>query len=260
MVNLNLINYIKGGLEKGYNQKELNKILKESGWSEEEITEALNSMSKPKKVSSPLEKKVDKDTILIDFINKSLAKKIPEEQIKQALMAKSWPLEKINSAFSKVVKPKPAPVEQRIEEPQPIKESKRNPEMVGEGFGVKQFFLYLMWFVIISMVLTATVGVFYYVKAMSQFTVIDPNTGEEVKGYCLEQDCSDMREYVQNSLMDSLIIILTIAISISLALVIIHHFIPNREMFIWLMNILLFLFICYILYTWFTAYNKTFLN
>ena len=137
---------------------------------------------------------------------------------------------------------------------------KPKPKVTLPQFDTRKILWHILWFFVVGLVLTTTIGVYYFVKAMSNFTVIDPETGNEVKGYCLEEDCSDMRGFVRNELMDNLVIILTIALLISLVVTIIHYIIPNKEMFIWVMNILLFFFICFILYTWFSTYNKTFLN
>ena len=218
MVDVKLINYIKEGLDKGYTKAELERILKENGWSNIEISEGIATINKTEKISNPLRKKQDPDSILIRFINQSLEKRIPEEQIRQALIAKHWPIDKINSAFSKSIRPKPVkeiaepkprPI---VEKPQPQKKVKK--EYVGRGFDGKRLFLYILWFVVIGIILTATIGVFYYVKAMSTFSIIDPNTGDEVKGYCLEADCSDMKEHTKNELVNNWVIILTIALSI----------------------------------------------
>ncbi len=249
MVNLKLLNYIKEGMEKGYTKQELDEILKKSGWSKSEVSEALGSLNKPEKVSSPLRKKPSPDSVLVDFINQSFKQGIREDQIKQALMAKHWPMDKINEALAKSTKPEP------IKKPIKEKPKAKKKEYVGKGFSGKRLFLYILWFIIIGFILTATIGVFYYVNAMSNFSVINSNTGEEVKGYCLEEDCSDMKEFVNNEVMGQWIIILTIALSVSLIVVILHYFIPNKETLIWIMNILLFLFIVYILYTWFSTYN-----
>ncbi|MBT3691233.1 hypothetical protein HOG16_03260 [Candidatus Woesearchaeota archaeon] len=254
MVDIRLVDYIKQGFKKGYTSEELQKILKENGWSSVEISESLNSVQKTKKVSSPLTKKKNHDKILLSFINQNLEKGFPEQQIKQALMAKNWPEEKIDDAFSRATRPKPKIEEKKVEKIKP------KPKKVMPQFDTRKILWHLLWFFVIGLILTTTVGVFYYVKEMSNFTIIDPDTGNEVKGYCLEEDCSDMRGFVQNELMNSLIIILTIALSIALVITIIHYFIPNKEMFIWVMNILFFFFICFILYTWFSTYNKTFLN
>ena len=252
MVDVRLVDYVKQGFKKGYTLEELQKILKENGWKSVEISEAINTLKKTKKISSPVTKKRDYDKILLNFINQNLKKGFPEQQIKQALMAKNWPIEKIDLAFSKATRPKEKIEEKKIEKPK--------PKVTLPQFDTRKILWHILWFFVVGLVLTTTIGVFYYVKAMSNFTVIDPETGNEVKGYCLEEDCSDMRGFVRNELMDNLVIILTIALLISLVVTIIHYIIPNKEMFIWVMNILLFFFTCFILYTWFSTYNKTFLN
>ena len=255
MVDIRLVDYIKQGFKKGYNSEELKKILKENGWTNQEITEALKSTNKTKKVSSPLKKQKDQDTILLNFINTNLAKGFPDDQIKQALMAKNWPRDKIDKAFLKATRPRP-----KIEKPKVVEKPTPKKRIRTDLIDGRKIGMHAIWFLVVALILTTTIGVFFYVQAMSDFSVEDPNTGEMVKGYCLESDCSDMREFVQGELVENLLVILSLALSIALAVTIIHYFIPNKEMFIWIMNILLFLFICYILYTWFSTYNKTFLN
>ena len=148
MVDVRLVDYVKQGFKKGYTLEELQKILKENGWKSVEISEAINTLKKTKKISSPVTKKRDYDKILLNFINQNLKKGFPEQQIKQALMAKNWPIEKIDLAFSKatrpkekieekkenIVKEKPTEVKPKIE----VKETKNDSEVVKKEDNIQE--------------------------------------------------------------------------------------------------------------------------
>ena len=122
MADPKLIDYAKKGLAKGYSEEELSKILRESGWTDLEISSAFNEIKKVKPVASKPEKKsvMDKtkikDQILINFIQASLNKGINEDKIRESLLSKNWPPEKINAAFSKVSKPVLSTQEKPIQE------------------------------------------------------------------------------------------------------------------------------------------------
>lgn len=240
MVDPKLIDYTKKGLAKGYSEEELSKILRESGWTDLEISSTFNEI---KKVKPKIVKAVDKDMVLVNFIQNSLNKGINEDKIRASLLSKNWPSEKINAAFSKVSKPVLGTQEKPVQEYKP----KTN------GFDWKTLLIYVGVFFVITIILSLSIGVFYYIQGMKNYEITDPNTGERVKGYCLYEDCSDMKEYIFDNIGDNLGLIFIISIIISLALTLSYFFIPFKEMIIWIANIAFFLFICFMLYMWLMA-------
>jgi len=239
MVDPSLIGYIKDGLNKGYKQPELEKILKENGWSNLEISEAFKSMEKKPSGEAP-------DKTLLTFINGALAKGIPESKIKQALASKNWPKEKVDIAFGSINKP--------TEKRKTFTDSKKEgrPKI---NFNYKKVLIYLGVFILISAVLALSLGVFFYIQAMVGYTITDPNTGDELRGYCVQEDCSDMKEHIYQSIGDNQILIISLALTISLVLVLLHAFIPGKEKLVWIANIIFFLIICYMLFMWLVANN-----
>jgi hypothetical protein len=242
MVDKSLIDYIKDGKKKGYSREELEKILKESGWSNLEITEGFASVEGGKPAAKPVAAtSMSKDQVLSSFINKALEKGYSKDKIRQSLLSKGWPIGKVNTALGGTAEPA-----KEVEKP------KAKPVVTrGKGFSAKKLFLYIMWFIIISTVLTVSISVFFYIQGMINYTVTDPNTGAQVTGVCLQEDCSDMREFVMEDIMNKLVLILSIALSIALVLVLLHAFLPQKEWVVWVADILFFLYILYLLYLWF---------
>jgi SOS response regulatory protein OraA/RecX len=235
MVNKNLVDYIKDGLKKGYSKEELKKILKENNWSDLEVLEAFEAIEQEKQKISKSEISQNNDQILNNFINSALSRGFSVEKIKQALIEKKWPIEKIEEALAKAKKP----------EEKPIKEKKK--------VSIKKIFLYILWFFVIGIVLSVAIGVFYYIQGMNSYVTVDPSTNQQISGKCLKEDCSDMKEYIHNKISDKSIFIITIALSIALVLILLYIFIPNKELIIWIANILFFLYILYLLYLWLFA-------
>jgi|APSaa5957512622_1039677.scaffolds.fasta_scaffold19329_5 hypothetical protein len=251
MVDQSLADYIKDGLKKGYKKPELEKILKENGWSNVEITEAFGALEKnPTEGAKPTGEAPDKT--LLTFINGALAKGIPESKIRQALASKNWPKEKIDIAFQNANKP--------AGEKKAFSETKKQEKPKSEfkpkiSFNYKKVLIYIGVFILISAVLALSLGVFFYIQAMVGYTITDPNTGDELRGYCLQEDCSDMKEHIYQNIGDNQVLIISLALAISLVLVLLHAFIPGKEKLVWIANIIFFLFICYMLFMWLVANN-----
>jgi len=154
------------------------------------------------------------------------------------LASKNWPVEKIEMAFPKSSKPANT-------------EKIKNKEK--KKAGARKIISYMGIFIIISIVLSLSIGVFFYIQALSGYEVTDPNTGELVKGYCLQEDCQNMKNYIYDSIYGKMFLILSIALGVSLILTLLHALTPKKELIIWIANILFFLFIIYLLIMWFMA-------
>ena len=249
MVDLKLVDYIKNAKKKGYDKKELKQILKENEWSSSEISDAFNFIeNKNQQISKPTEAS-NKNKILIDFIKKSLEEGISEDQIKQALTAKHWPIEKINNSFAVVNQHKLKKKKEVKIKVKPKQEKELPKER--KKFNFKKVGLYFMWFIIISIILSLSITMFFYIQAMVSYEVVNPNTGILQNGICLNEDCSDMKNYIYDQINPQLWIILIMGLSISLLILTIHALIPKKELIIWTSNILFFLYMIYLFYLWF---------
>jgi len=245
MVDFKLVNYIKENKKKGYNKKELEQILKKNKWSPSEISEAFKFIeTQTKQISKPREIQ-NKDKILVTFIKASLDKGISEDQIKQALMAKHWPIEKINDSFNIVKQQK---IKKKIKKKNKVE---IKTETKQEKFNFKKIGLYFIWLVIISIILSLSVTMFFYIQSMVSYEAVNPNTGLIQKGICLNEDCSDMKNYIYDQINPQIWLILTIALSLTSLILISHVLIPKKELVIWSSNIIFFLYLIYLFYLWF---------
>ena len=263
MVDRALINYLKDGFSKGYSKEDLKKILIENGWSQNEISEAIAIVSRmpsqKAQISQPQEqpKKLAVTTLnaierqrLIPFVEAALLRDFSREDIKLALIKKGWPEDKVDEAFRLL------DLKSKKEEEKPI-ESEYKPE-TGVEINAKLILSYLLSFVLITLVVGATVSLLFYVIAITNYEVIDPNTGALVKGACLEEKCADMKEYAlkeigihsdsqdRGKLWTSLII----GAIVALAIMVSFTFVSFKTALLWTVNLLYFMFICYIAYLW----------
>ena len=236
MVDQKLVDYIKDGLKKGYSKKELEEILRKNNWTKQELNDVFNIIYQRKDQPSSYLMNREKEQMLINFIKTSLSKGHQINKIRNALIEKRWPPTKVDEVIREILK-------------SGVQETKK--EKPGGGPKTKKIFLYFLWFIIISVVLALGIAAYSYIQATHSYTIQDPNTGQLVTGNCLQEDCSDMREYIYEQILDNIIIIAIIGLGVSLILVLLHVFIPHKEIIIWVGNILFLLYILYLLYLWF---------
>nr|MBA4405174.1 hypothetical protein [Nanoarchaeum sp.] len=269
MVDSKLIEYIKRHLQKGYKKDELQKILIQNGWSKDEVNEAfksMNSKQQPAKtiVEKPVQQPVkqiekpvqvqphqehtpsrqDQLAVLKNFILSSRSKKLIDFEIKNALRSKGWPEDLLEQGFRMVgpaqqIKQIEKPVQQNIQ-PKPMKEKK--------PINVKKIIWFFVAFIIAAVIITGTILVFNYVLGLSDYTI--SQGGEDIKGKCLELDCSDMKEFAFSYAQDALTSAIMIGLIASLIIVLLYAFLPFRNVILWVVNGLYFVFLVYIGYIW----------
>ncbi len=240
MVDLKLVSYIKENKKRGYSREELINILRDNGWTKEEINSAYKFIEKSKKTSSkqkPLEIKKTKDP-LSDFINQSLEKGISEGEIRVALSSKGWRPELIDKSFRKAK----FPIIKQIKEEKPQQPPKQKVD-------IKKIFKYILAFVFMSSLLVGTSGVYLYIQGMSSY-VITTTTGEELRGTCLEEDCSDLKEHAFAHVFDNVLTYLVASLIIALVLLLLYGFLPYKHEIMWTYNIIYFLILIFIVFKW----------
>jgi len=256
MVDIKLLNFIKDGLNKGYNHDELRDILKKNNWEDSEIQEALESIKKPTESHAkpiPIQSKPKRD-VLTKFIKVSLAKGAREHEIRLALLSKGWPVEKINRSFDKLNKYKStnpvlkkqeyvgygAPQEGAEKESPSTKESPKEKPKEPSKINSKSILLYLLSFFIAVGVILGTTMVFYFMWGVNNFDGTCPDVG-----ICQEMKDSAI-EYAYGNLLVSLII----SVVISFAVLLTHTLVPNKEILLWIVNLIYLSFVLFIAYLW----------
>jgi hypothetical protein len=269
MVDQALVYYIRDAILKGYTKDEIKKILLENEWTEKEIAEGFEALSKLKaqetvKPEQPKTESQTKQEILtpieknrlVKFIKEALAKEITEEEIKSALKWKGWPEQKINAAFELIKKEEQPPQEK----PVTIKEEK--PEIKKPKIQIKTKITpatitsYILSFLLIAIVLGSTISLLFYVIAITNYEIVDPNTGQTVKGQCLEEKCADMKEFGMTKVKEKLTLTLILSSILALVIVLSYALVPFKAALLWITNLLYFMFITYIAYLW-IRFNST---
>jgi len=251
MVNLKLADYIKRHLQKGYSKEEIMKVLKKNKWNKTEISDAFKQISSNKrdpsavtsKPAKPIGKAATNQAQLITlkrFITNARRKGVGDMQIKDALLAKNWPKDLVDQGFQG-----PKPVEEKVQE---------KPKKVKKPFDGKKFMWYVLSFFIVALVLSGTVFVFYYVLGLADYTITVG--GEEVRGKCLDKDCSAMRESAFSFALDNIIFILILGAVASLIIILLYALLPVKNIILWTANILYFLFLVFIGVRWLMFTNS----
>ncbi len=259
MVDLQLVDYIKRHLAKGYTKQEIEKILSENNWEKKEVKDAFKIIENKKKVSKPVKKSSltpkeekyqekavtnhDQITTLKNFILSIRARGVKDEEIKKALLTKRWPSDLIDMAF-KELKPvkEDKPSSTSFVKPKIQKKKPKKP------FNFKKVLWYILGFIIMTAVLTGTFFVYNYVVGLSSYEVTINGVSET--GKCINLDCSDMKDHAFNYANDKLMFYLGVSAAIALLITSLYAVPTIKNGILWGANILYFLFLIYIGYTW----------
>jgi hypothetical protein len=259
MVDVKLVSYIKEGLEKGYSKDDLLKLLVENGWNKQEVTLAIKFIEKEK------EKKVIKkpkpkpeQPILKQFIKESLDKGASETEIKNVLLSKGWKSEIIDSVFEGIEKPIKIKEEPKIEQREEPRKEKKEVKIkkVGEKkFSPMKLLTYAISFIFITLILSGTFVVYFYIQGMNDYTITD-SSGEQLRKTCINEDCSDLKEYALENVKDKLTIAVLISAGVAIVALLLHFMLPFKTQMLWVFNILYFLFLGLILFFWIKFQNS----
>jgi magnesium-transporting ATPase (P-type) len=240
MVDLKLVSYIKENKKRGYGRDELIKILRENGWSREEIKLAYKFIEKNKKalIKKPAISYTKEKDPLLKFIDNSLNEGISEREIRLALSIKGWKQEKVNDSFKKVKFP--VIVQRKEEKPQEPQKQKIN---------FKSIIKYLFYFLVLSFILSGTSLVYLYIQGMEDYSITNV-AGEELTKTCLEKDCSDMKQHAINYIYNSYMAYILVSLILSLFMLVTYGVLPYKSRILWVYNFLYFLVLVFIVYTW----------
>tara|TARA_Y100000310_G_C20636100_1_gene791232 strand:+ start:1050 stop:1790 length:741 start_codon:yes stop_codon:yes gene_type:complete len=240
MVDLQLVSYIKENKKRGYDKDELIKILIDNGWSKEDINSAYKFVDKNQKVPTKNQvKNMGKiKEPLSEFIEGSLKKGISEREIRLALSIKRWKPEVVDKAFRKAKFP--VIIQRKEEKPQTPPKQKIN---------FKNVLKYVLYFLVLSFILSGTSLVYLYIQGMSTY-VITNAAGEELTKTCLEENCSDLKEYALGHVYDNYMIYVLVSLVLAILMLIIYGVLPYKPQILWTYNFLYFLVLVFIVYRW----------
>jgi hypothetical protein len=248
MVDIKLISYIKEGIKKGYSEDELLDLLEKNGWKKQEVLPALKIVSKENKKIIKKPKKKPEETILKQFIRKSIEEGISETEIRNVLLSKGWKPQKIEESFRGIERPKPKKLEKPIIEKKKEEISKEEkPER--KKITPMKIITYLISFIFITLILSGTFVVFFYIQGMNNYSITD-SSGNVLKKTCLNEDCSDLKEYALENVRDNVLLTILTSAIIALIFIILHFLLPIKTQLLWIYNILYFLFLGLILFFW----------
>ena len=240
-MNLQLTNYIKANLGKGYTKEELKEILKEHSWSELEIDESLEFISKSK---PKLKKPVIVPPDLLRFVRLSLLKGIDKTKVRQALLQKGWPKPQVEEAFRIAEQQREAEPKKVVKKQEPIKKKPEKPKQkqrVGppKKSPIGKILLYILAFIVVGAVIGGTVFLSFYIKALDE----NPQCPDA------EPDCS-LRDIAFKKAYGDLNLYLLAGGVFSLLFTVLHAIARKKDVIIWIANGIYLLMIIYIAYQW----------
>ncbi len=246
MVDVKLVVYLKEGLKKGYSEDELIDLLTKNGWKKQEILPAFKVAAKETKKVIKKPKKKPKESVLKQFIRKSLNEGISETEIRNVLLSKGWKPQELKEAFKGIERRK----SKKLGKPT-IEKKKGSFEEKPEQKKITpmKIITYLISFIFITLVLSGTFVVYFYIQGMNDYSVTD-SSGNTLKKTCINEDCSDLKEHALKNVKDNILITILTSIGVALVFVILHFILPIKTQLLWIYNILYFLFLGLILFFW----------
>ncbi|MBT3416530.1 hypothetical protein HON86_01655 [Candidatus Woesearchaeota archaeon] len=253
MADLQLVNYIKRHLEKGYTKRELENILSKNNWNKNEVKQAFRIIETKKKMPKPVQKQKNSEkkitqpnfeqiNTLKNFIISIRARKVDDAKIREALSKKKWPEKSIDLAFSELKKENKEKPSQKTFVKPAIQKKPRQP------FNFKKLLPYLIGIIVLTIVLTGTIFISQYVVGLSTYEI--KINGMQETGKCKSLDCSDMKNFAFNHANEKLILYFGISIIVSLLMAGLYAFEKIRTAALWGANLLYFGFLIFIAYTW----------
>ena len=204
------------------------------------------------------------DEQLVIFIITAFSKGFDEDHIRQGLLQKGWPIQKVQEAIleakNRTSQVKTEQTEQKTQievTPEKIKEIQGQSEEVKlkKTDTGKNILLIAFSFLGIFLILSFTFLVFSYMQNIRDYRVANPQTGELLEKTCLNPDCSDMRKYAGDQTLKaisskSFFNPLILGFELSLLLVIVYELINFKKLFFWIANIIYFIFIIIMAIIW----------
>lgn len=203
------------------------------------------------------------DDQLISFIVNAFIKGFNEDYIRQGLLQKGWPIQKVQESIQEAKKRLPQK-QQEIQEqkpkiqvtPEKIKEIQGETSLTLKKTDIGKSILFIsISFIGIFLILSFTFTVFEYMQNIREYTVTNPQTGEVLKKTCLSPDCSDMRKYAGDETLkatstQSLFNPLILSFILTALLIVIYELVSFKKLFFWIANIIYFIFIIVMAVVW----------
>lgn len=174
---------------------------------------------------------------LSDFIKESLDRGFTQEEIKKKLIEVGWKKEIIENEISKFNQHQTDQEDAFFSKPEISK---------------KVILHSILFFLAVSIILSLVFSVMRYELSIVNYTIIDPSTGESLKGYCSDPSCSEAKEAALTSVKVNLLMDIFTSIAISLFLAIPYIFITKKKVLLWGLNIILFLLVITMAIIWFS--------
>lgn len=188
---------------------------------------------------------------IINFIKSNLEKGYSEGYLRDGLLAKNWPLDKINEAIliaKSQLKPKIEPKpEIKI---QPKVEIKRITYREKKPISIKSISLTTLSLIGIFLLITFSFLVYFYMNGIINYKIIDLNTQQEFQKSCLYEDCHDLRDSALTFTKSKFMLSIILGLAASFLIVTIYKLIPYKNIFFWAINLLYFLFIIVMAVVW----------
>lgn len=197
------------------------------------------------------------DSRLVDFLKKEIKNGHSEEFLRQGLVTKGWPIDTINdsikAAKGQINLEAYIPTTPRINVPsiQEVKRISDKPIIHKPKFDRNVLVLSIIMFLVVSVILTFTSLVFFYMNGVMDYTIYDPVTNQQLKRTCIYENCQDLRDFALNFAKTKITLSIIIGIITSLIIVVIYNLISFKKVFLWVIQILFLLFLLIMGYMWF---------
>ena len=122
-------------------------------------------------------------------------------------------------------------------------------------FSAMKLLTYVISFIFVSLVLSGTFVVYFYIQGMNDYTITD-SSGNELRKTYTNEDSSDLKEYALDNVRDNLTMAILISAGIALVALILHFTLSFKTQLLWIYNILYFLFLGLILFFWIKFQNS----
>ena len=198
------------------------------------------------------------DPKLVDFLKKEIKNGHSEDFLRQGLVTRGWPIETIDDSIKEAKRQinleSYISLTTKAETPsvQEIRNISERPIINKQKLNRPALTTSILIFIAISVILTFTALVFFYMQGVMDYKVFDPTTGTNLKRTCIYQNCSDLRDFALNFAKTKILLSLVIGIFVSFIIVLMYNLISFKKIFLWVIQILFLAFLLIMGYLWFT--------
>tara|TARA_Y100000310_G_scaffold344806_1_gene459651 strand:- start:2649 stop:3218 length:570 start_codon:yes stop_codon:yes gene_type:complete len=180
------------------------------------------------------------------FIQESLKRGFSLKEVESKLLEVGWPPENVHNAITRANN-------QDQENPKVVFRKKQEPGKIfaKPQFTEKTILQTLLIFLGASIILSLTFAIFTYEWEIVNYTITDPVTGEQLRGYCEDPSCSEVKEAAAEAVKDNLTLDILMAMLAALIATMAYLFIVNKKAVIWTLNSIFFLLVIVMAVVWF---------